>query len=103
MVQVLDGIYLYTQKEQSPEYYRPLKKYLKMTFAYIIIAALLFGTPVRDFIFEYLSLLPMIYLLIVPIPIAIYKWKITKKWRLVQTEGEDIINSSTDEFIEIEK
>lgn len=79
LVQVVDAIYMYTQKGKSNEYYADLEKYGTMVSAYFIGMALLFTPPALSFLDNHIPSFYMIYLFLLPIPMAIYKRRISKK------------------------
>lgn len=86
LLQVIDGLRLYFQKGKEPEHYHKFGKYLKMVGLYFIGIAILSATPFGDWLLNNVAALPFIYLFMIPIPMAVYKWKISKNVHRGSTE-----------------
>lgn len=93
LFQVLDGIIRYFGEGRSPEYYRGLRNYLKMVIFYFIGGMIIFCNPMRDFFLEHLEILPALYVFLVPIPIAVHKWQLSRKGESRPQEN-DILDES---------
>lgn len=78
-IQVIDGIFRYFQKDKAPEHYRNIGRYLRMVIFYFVLLVILcvyansLG-PKWNAIEGFM----LIYLFIIPLPLAIYKRYITK-------------------------
>lgn len=92
LIQVVSGIIRYFDKGQSPEHYREIKNYLKLVVLYFIGAVFIFSNPMRDYFLNHLVILPGLYLFMVPLPIAVYKWQISRKGG--KSQENDILDES---------
>jgi hypothetical protein len=88
VIQVIDGIRLYFLKGKESEHYRKFGNYLKMVILYFIGVAILIGTPLGEWLLHYVKPFPFIYTFIIPIPIAIHKWKISRNVHRGNSETE---------------
>lgn len=77
-IQVTDAFYMYFQKGREADYYRALRKYGLMVCGFALGAFVLFETPLGASIDDTISGFAFIYLLVIPIPIALYKRSISK-------------------------
>ena len=79
-LQVIDGIRLYFQKNRNPEYYHKIGRYLKMVVLYFTVLGVLcvYANSLGPNGYTFQGFM-VIYLFIVPLPLAIYKRYITKR------------------------